>query len=232
MELDYILNNRLIDRYLAGKLSTTERDQFEEQLLWSRDLLAEVEIAEKLREGIRDLAESGELRRQKNVVQRSRVESFFASPGYALAASVMLVLSLSATGVLLIDDGFGPAMPQVGMPAQIYTLHAVRGASTVNVLPAVSGQELAVLALDPGPQDYDSYRVSLYREAQGTETAPLWQLEHAEPGERDLLAFAVPGSLLTPGNYTVTVEGWRQGRPVSESHEFVTEIHFRAAGNE
>ena len=46
----------LIERYLANELTDTEREAFEERVLGSPALLDELEAAERLQQGLQDIA--------------------------------------------------------------------------------------------------------------------------------------------------------------------------------
>ena len=53
MDKKYIERHGMVDRYLQGTLPESEVAGFEERLTWDQELLDEVELAERLRAGLR-----------------------------------------------------------------------------------------------------------------------------------------------------------------------------------
>ena len=56
MDRNYINQHLLVDRYLNNSLDQAELDAFEERLVWDRELIDEVELAERLRDGLKRAA--------------------------------------------------------------------------------------------------------------------------------------------------------------------------------
>ena len=103
-------------------------------------------------------------------------------------------------------------VPQVNVP--ILFLGVVRGGANeepVDRLRRPAGAGWVFLALQIEPPFAPSYQAIL-RDTRGRE---LWRGKGLQPNERDELSVSVPGSLLEPGDYTVTVEG--VGGPASRS---------------
>ena len=54
MDSDYINENQVADRYLMGQLTPEESAEFEERLLWDKEVQDELILCQKLRQGIKD----------------------------------------------------------------------------------------------------------------------------------------------------------------------------------
>src|SRR5262245_41628226 len=94
MDRQYIRDNDVIERYLKGALTADEETDFEESYLGDAELLNEIEAAERLRDGIKRLDAAGGLARS-----RPRFGQMLASPRYAMAATVLLAVSLGFSSV-------------------------------------------------------------------------------------------------------------------------------------
>ncbi len=57
MDRNYMNLHLVVDRYLQGTLQDDEKTEFEERLLWDEELMDELDLAERLREGLRASAE-------------------------------------------------------------------------------------------------------------------------------------------------------------------------------
>src|SRR5210317_355453 len=104
MNKNHTDETRLIERYLANELSEPEREAFEERVLYSPALLDELEAAERLQQGLQDVAalEMANAPADQSIGRTgSTVVSLFQSPRYAMAASVLLLVSLSMSSFLL-----------------------------------------------------------------------------------------------------------------------------------
>jgi hypothetical protein len=98
MRKDYIEVHQIAERYLQGKLSESEEAEFEERFLGNPELLDELELAEKLQQGLQDVAIVETL--HKKARPGSRSASFFRTPQYAAAATVFLFVSMAVSTVL------------------------------------------------------------------------------------------------------------------------------------
>ena len=135
MNKKYTEESRLIERYLADELSEKEREAFEERMLYSPALLDELEAAERLQQGLQDVTalEMANIPVGRSSGRtRSVVVTLFQSPQYAMAASVLLLISLSVSSFLLQQS---PPITSVdgGMPVQTEIISLV----SVRVAPAV-----------------------------------------------------------------------------------------------
>jgi hypothetical protein len=114
--------------------------------------------------------------------------------------------------------------------AQIVPLVSVRGAPglpAVNTIEVGADSRQSVLMLDPGLADYSHYRATVHRLAAGTEPVQVWQVDRLQPGYEEMLALAVSSELLEPGEYRVTIEGWREEWTPGHAFETVDTVAFR-----
>jgi len=197
MDRDYVIEHDIVDRYLRGELSTEDVTAFEEHCLWCRESLDELELAERMRQGFKDVGRSAGER-----ARSSRLRSVLSSPRYGAAASVLLAASLLTTGILYrqLDEGSIPTFAS----GQVYTLETHRGASSdVTQRFAVPAPDArVVLVVYPEDIAADHYRVSVYR---ADDESPRWQAQVEKPSA-EALAVTLPGSLLGPGEYRLRVE--------------------------
>ena len=234
MDEDRINDNLLIERYLQGKMSEEEAADFEECYLSSDELLDELEAAERLQQGLNDLATlekaqaSGKDRLAEKMV--SSINSMFQSPRYAMAASFFLVVSLGFSSFLvqqnvrLSETGQGLAVP-----TEIIPLVSVRGTTygePVNTLHLGDTAQQFVLMLDPGFETYMHIRATVFRLDPTREPVQLWQVDNMTPGFEDMLALSLPGSILEPGDFEIHLEGWRDEWPADHAFDVIRTIYF------
>jgi len=229
MDKDRMKNHEHIEQYLQSGLSVEEQTAFEEEFLSSGQLLDELEVAEKLKQGLQDLAAVENAAVPKD--QSSWLGSFLRSPQYAMAASFLLVVSLGVSGVLLqkFDSKPGPGHSVSALPTQITPLISVRGASdgtAVNTLKQVGNEMNHVLMLDPGFSSYSFYRTSVYRLDPTGASIRIWQVDGMLPGYEDMLALSLPGSILDPGRFEIRIEGWQEEWPAGHDWAPVDTLIF------
>lgn len=226
--MKHIEKGLLVERYLRGGLSAEEEATFEEVLLASPELLDQLEAAERLQGGLRDLnAVEGAT---ASVERGGAVTALFASPRFAMAASVLMAVSvvfaasMYRQNQLLESELAGSA----SAPTQVQALYSVRSApgdAPVNtVSPAPGGQ--IVLLVDPGFESFESYRGTLLRLDAGSDPEVVHEFDGLVPGYEDMLALALPSRLLTPGRYEILVEGRVEDQAPNPVYEPVTRVSF------
>lgn len=228
MDRDYIAEHQVAERYLQGKLSAEEQAAFEEAFLSSEDLLDELESAELLRQGLNDLAAVE--RARPSSANASWFGALFQSPRYAMAASVLLLVSLGVSSTLLHRLGEQDAAGFPVAATRIVPLVSVRGAApdpSVNTLHAGAGDQQTVLMLDPGFEPYSRYRVTVHRLDAAAEPALVVQVGGLQPGYEEMLALALPPRMLEPGEYRVTIEGWRDEWPADHAFDRIDSVPLR-----
>lgn len=231
MEKDYLENNLLVERYLRGELSAEEQTAFEEALLSSADLVDQLESAELLQQGLHTVATVEQARSAASTT--SRFATLFNSPRYAMAASVMLLVSLGVSGTLLYQRDSQPGTVPV-MSTQILPLVTVRGApgaQSVNALKVADGNVQTVLMLDPGFEQYTHYRATIYRLEAGKEPTRVVQVDGLKPGYEEMLALSLSSRGWKPGDYEVAIEGWRDEWPAGHAFDLIDTVPLRVVSS-
>lgn len=212
MDPSKIPGSELVERYLQGRLTPAEEEAFEEAYLADPRLLEQVQLAERLREGLREHA-AGEAEAEP----RRGWLAVAAAPRYGIAASFVAAVALVAAGTLYVQNqalqgsgGFGAARHTRVLP-----LVSVRGDGDPNVMTAPAPDEWTVLLLDTGFADYDVFAAELRPE--GSDARVRLDGMVATDGT---VAFGMPGRVLSAGSYEVRLEGgrrdWPPGRALEE----------------
>ena len=106
MDTNYIDMHLLTDRYLQGTLADGEKAEFEERLVWDQELIDELDLAERLRDGLREsMANDRYTVSPGTAGMVGRLFDLLAVPQYAAVASFVLGVTLTV-GVSL-----SPLMP-------------------------------------------------------------------------------------------------------------------------
>ncbi|HEX5047340.1 MAG TPA: hypothetical protein VFX89_09490 [Gammaproteobacteria bacterium] len=212
MDRQHIRDAQVVERYLSGTLTAAEEQAFEEAYLADPRLLEELEVAERLRAGLKDSSAAGVA--ASPATPRARWRELVSSPRYGLAASLVAVAALASSTVLLVQN----QSLRAGAPlaAQTHTrllqLVSVRGADNPNEIAAPAPGEWTVLLVDPGFGDYDVFTAVLVR-AGGAE---LLRLDGLTPTYEGQLALGMPGGLLVPGRYEIRLSGGNRDWPATQ----------------
>jgi hypothetical protein len=201
-------------------LTADEEQGFEEAYLGDAELLDQLQAAERLRDGIKGLDGAGDLERS-----RPRWRQTFASPRYAMAATVLLAVSLGFSSVLynenqVLREG-GSSTPLI---TRFVALESVRG-ENITEITAPAQDELTLLMLDAGAIAYDTYRAAITRR-DGEQSEQIWSRADLTPElNGTTIAISLQGRMLRPGTYEATVDGRMNDWP-AERFEQVTSISF------
>lgn len=221
MNRSYINTHLVVDRYLQGELSEDEAAEFEERLVWDGGLVDEVDLAMKLREGIRAEQHRIELDVSGNRGALDSLVGWFQVPAFAAAASFMLAVGVSWT-VLNNDRPNGEVLPpDQGLPTEIVPLFATRSADPSTVV--ISADSWSVILVD-APVGYEKFRVSVH--PQDEQSPPVWSGEDLIPTYPDSLAVGMPGSVLVAGEYVLSLDGIVAG---GDNFEHIQTIPFVVA---
>lgn len=214
MNREYIRDHQVIERYLRGALTPDEERGFEELYLGDPEILEELESAERLRQGLKALENTGGLERPRPKGLWLRA---FSSPQYAVAASVLLAVTLAFSGALyrqnlsLREQSFAWG----SATTRVVPIVSLRGAPYAISAPAED--ELTVLSLDSGAVAYDLYRAVLERRGSaGPEE--IWSRADLVPTP-DGTILVGSGRALGPGEYEVLLEGRMDDWPAERFEE-------------
>jgi len=230
----------LIKRYLEddpleeADLSPAEREQIrqlEESYLEDPDLLDEV----MLRQGLRDLDATGELAEYMSAPQVVNIDTHrrhgiwsraLHSPQYAVAASVALAVSLIVSGLLYVDNRSMRNTGLIDSPIATFDqLISVRGAQSPNELSRPAENEIRNLLVDVGFEPFDSYRARVVR-LDSSERSVIYDRADLAASIYDSVAVPLPGPLLVPGEYEISLAGRMDGWAADRPSEPVTSMRF------
>ncbi len=217
-------NHQLVERYLQGRLTPDEERLFEEAYLADADLLDELLVAEKLRQGLRrhGAVPAAPARR------RPFWQSIPSSARYAAAASVLLAVAVLATGTLYLENrGLREQLVHSPQPAvtRLHPLVTVRG-DGFNELAQPGAEEWTVLLVDAGFSDYDEYIATLVRLHADTREA-VREFQDLAFTDDDRLAVGMPGSVLRPGDYELLIGGRMRDWPADRAADAITSTPLR-----
>jgi hypothetical protein len=214
----------VVDRYLRDALSEAETAEFEERLVWDRELMDELDLAESLRDGLRRALDKNEVSRASGITRvTGHIREFFATPMYAAAASFLLAVGLTVTALL------GPIAPTGSSDnaqfasTEIVPLFTTRSDGIAEI--KVSKSIWTVLLVD-APPSYVAFRATVRR--QGAAGDPVWVRHELAPTYPDSLAIGMPGELLPAGRYVLALEG----RDDEGSYQHIQDIVFDSASAE
>lgn len=219
MDHSRIDDERIVDRYLAGRLPPEEEALFEEHLFECADCLEQVEWGEELRRGLGAVAAeeaaraaaAGGLASLGLVAwlrsRRPAKLAALAGLGLALALLPALVLWQRAELVRLREAGPRVAAGGSGLARPtgdlfVVPLGVVRDAGDVAVIRSHPEKDAVLLSLELPPGPAARYRVTLLDAAGEV----LWSGDGLEPNLYDTLLVALPSSYLTPGSYRITLQ--------------------------
>jgi hypothetical protein len=204
MDHSYIEEASLADRYVRGRMPVAERVAFEEHFLDCRECLEQLEIARSFMEGVK-IAATGVAERPK--VWRLPFGDWLTGLGSwrtaGLVAAAFLIV-LIVPGTLLIKySAFQAARDS--FPA-VYVLNEVRGPEAAQEAPAnrimiPKSPRWMVLAVERDFSQYRTYRV-VVRNRDGK---AVWQQDNLEASSPDAMGISFPSTVLSPGNYTVSL---------------------------
>lgn len=191
-----------IERYIRNELGATETEQFEQRLLWDTELQQQYELTVRMRDALRDSASD----KQKPVHFRP---SFWASPAYAAAATVLL--GITTTGWLMSALSPGSGEIQISS-SRVYSLESVRSANLDDlalVSPGPDGEWLTLLVY-PDLSSAPAFRAVIARLSgppHATEESwrDVWQGPPTTSGDGDTVAVTVPDKLLQPGIHRLRI---------------------------
>lgn len=230
MDHPRIEEDRVVDRYLAGRLTPEDEAAFEEHLFECADCLEKVQWGEELRRGLQAVAAEDAARVTVSLglmawLRGRRPMQLAGLAGLALAVVLLPAVVLWQQAELgrmqttiqqLARRGTGLAEPTGAF--LVVSLGMVRdGGEVAEVRPDPERQTI-LLSLELQTVEAPRYRVTL-RDAAGE---VLWTGDGLEPNLYDTLLVALPSSYLTPGSYRITIEG--QSAAAAEP---VGEMEFR-----
>jgi len=231
MDHPRIDEERILDRYLVGRLPAEEEALFEEHLFECADCLERVQWGEELRRGLQEVATEETARAAVQTTawvgllawlrRRPARRAALATLGLILVGALVGALVVLPAVVLRQQTELRQLRAAAGQPSAapegltrpvsgflVVSLGVVRGADAREVeLRPDPAKAAVLLSIELETASAARYRVTLRDEAGHV----LWRGEDLEPTLYDTLLVALPSSFLTPGRYRITVEGLAAG---------------------
>ena len=233
MDRKYIDDHHVVARYLAEQLSDAELAAFEAYYLEHPEMLREMEAAARLKGGLAELRETGELNRLLTAKSWRPDRRYLAA---AAAAAIAI-----GVGLLVLR---GPSMQPV-LVATSDVLHSWRGAplplaSTHAVLRTRSASYDADIALPDSAHaielrvlpEYEAqpahYRIVLQSIGDDDALRPVAQIGGLAPESDGFVPVFINTARIGPGRYQLTLSGDAGTTGASEESSFL--LRFRGPG--
>jgi Putative zinc-finger len=226
MDHSFIEEHNHIFRYVRGTMSVAERSAFEEHFLDCPDCLEQLEVARSMREAIRlaaaELAPSTAAAGGASGI--SWLQRRFGWRWMPLSATACLAAALLTGGLLYLQlertrselgrtqlayarelDMSRKLLQGPGRNSPLfYTLSQSRGAGLpVRVLQIPRSPRWVMFSIEFDASQFQTYRATLRNQA----AQAVWQNDNLQPSSDDSIAIPVLSTYLTPGAYTLTLEG-------------------------
>ena len=223
-----IAEDDLVDEYLAGELSSTQRDSFENNFLVTPERLQKLRFARGLNRYVAKAADAGsteELEVGSSTPSKTKTESvaflgFFAGRNllarYAFAAVVLLAFGSAVWFAFRSTQSTSSGR----VLSVTLTPGITRGDNQTTEIHLEKDVAVVELRLALPRDEYQAYRAELEMEGR-----TLLAKEDLKSETRDgkLLVFNVDASTLIPGDYQVRVSGGFPDQP----HERLQSYQFR-----
>lgn len=202
-------DSEMLQQYIVGRMSDTERLAFEERLASDTTLVRDLEESLRLREGLEILRE----RNQLVVLKRPRRSAFFIGLVAASAAAIAVVavsvglhyvrqspvvLAASVTALRVRTDNSLAVV-------ESYSFATLREATQTPVLELPSRGALELRALTSTTASDRTFRATL-EEVEREETPRVGVIEHLVPDADGFVAIYADASRLKPGDYLLIVQ--------------------------
>ena len=221
-----IVEEELIDQYLAGDLSAIERQQFESHFLITAERQKNLRFGKLLRKYLDSRVELTE-RAVTIPTELRRDRAFFLRTPSRQSALVLLVVILASVGIMLVG-WFDSRREAAGVVQQnsyvVITLAPgsgrIDGGTTPRVNVPPKGVEVK-LELELANPNFRNYKSELFRENKSLQVSDELKLE--AKGEQSIVPFTITGEMLSPGDYQVKLSGVLD----SGADEFIDNYSFR-----
>jgi hypothetical protein len=213
MDRNYIDEHHIVARYLADRLSDTEREAFEAYYLEHPDIVQDMEAVARLKVGLARLQESGELGKSLAAPHFPRSYYIAAAAAVVVAAAGFLFLSvreppqqgpiLTASAATLLDRSGAP----LAVTDTYRVLRTRSGAADANILLTDSSQAIALRILPDFPAVPARYRIEVSAVPAGSEPESLAAVGNLAVEADGFILVYLDSSRLTSGTYVLTLAG-------------------------
>ena len=195
-----------IRNYLGDRLPAEERRGFEDRLLGEPDLVREVELSLRLREGLEQLRERGRI---DEVPSRAPRRVWVWVAGAAAAAVVALVVWVfpATESASLLTASVPAGSASAGAHDSIvtrFTFIAARGFSSAPVL-ALPAHGVVELRVAPSIRSAGVYRITLDRLASASPSLRVGSVVGLAPAADGFVSCFADASRLQPGDYVLQI---------------------------
>lgn len=230
MDRKYIDDNHVVARYLADQLSDAEREAFEAYYLAHPQVVQEMEAAARLKVGLAQLKQSGELDsllRHKPWFRQERYLAFAASVAIVVLGAFLFIHrgptsqpALAASAAVLVDR-LGDPLPTLGT----FTILRTRSASydAEIELPATA-QSIALRVLPESEAQPALYRVSLLSVARDNTTHEVAAIGQLSPDAGGFVPVYLNSARLAAGRYELVIQGDSATSAGNEASSFLINV--------
>ncbi|MEO1034870.1 MAG: hypothetical protein AAFX44_04830 [Pseudomonadota bacterium] len=187
MDRALIEKDHLIDRYVQGELKGETLEAFEVFMLEHGEIAAEVEYAKSMLRAIRK-EESTLVGPHSSQLKQSNTRRFFLGPTWAVAATILLTVSLAFNARWIADQDIAQVGPVAGSdPVGVSNAVWLEPQRSAN-LPLEVGASAYLLNIDVSLQAADRYQVNLLDEAR----ALVWSVRGLRPNDDQIVQVFAP----------------------------------------
>jgi hypothetical protein len=211
--------DELVDEYLSNSLNERERRQFESHFGASKDRRQKIHFGQSLRTYLQS--------RTDPQVETVSLKSPGVFAGFwwqrkAIAVSLFIAVAFGVLAVFLLSQKrSGQLAPQGQVAVVTLVPGSVRSEGALQRVAQPRGNGSVQIKLELGTNEYQTYRVALFREDELITTFEPVRAQNE--GGHFVLPVTVESSRLEPGDYRLKVEGIS----VSGQTEFKDQYRFR-----
>jgi hypothetical protein len=226
-----VVEDELVDQYLAGLLPDPEKGPFEnyflaaperrEKLRFTRNLKRYVSRAEADRAPVADYTKVVSARNVSPALPPPKRFSFWPNPilSYSLAAAAVVIVALAGIMIFKLQN----APPHTGKALAVELVPGLsRGDTEIKQIAVPADTATLQLQLRGSNfSDYQTYHAIL-QTADGSEVSRQENLR-PDPGSRDRIICPISATLLKPGDYSLKLRGLNQ----QNDYDDVARYYFR-----
>jgi hypothetical protein len=207
-----VVEDELVDQYLAGSLPEPEKGPFENYFLAAPERREKLRFTRNLKKYVRAEAVRAPVADYTKVISARNVspappppKRFWSNPilAYSLAAAAVVLVALAGITIFRMQN----APPQTGKALAVELVPGLsRGDKEVKQIAVPADTATVQLQLRGSNfSDYQTYRAIL-ETADGSEVSRQENLR-LDPGSRDRIICPVSATLLKPGDYSLKLGG-------------------------
>ena len=232
MDHSEAVTKKLAESYLLGELTPEQREAYEEHYFSCPECAQDVQAGAMLVANVKEvLREESSLSTTADTVREHSGWPSFAwlRPAYAMAAMAALVCVLAFQNLITIPKLKDEAKNNVPQALASYSFipQGSRGANALVVHPEPN-RPFGLYVDIPASNDFSSYTCTIQTEAGVVDLSVPVSAEQA----KETVQLLVPGSLLSPGKYVLSIHGNRPANNTSEVEiaRYPFTVEFKSEG--